>query len=133
MSELSVILAAECVGMTDEEALSYLQAKTNVTDGELKSGEALAYIAGVGKLTLIETISKTEGHALRDGATAAMITVGNGTAFHFGIPAVLAMFNAFVVGGVLTQADVDTMRAMGQTTTKTFPRVAMGAIVRGRA
>jgi hypothetical protein len=112
----------------DEVAVGELKASSEVYQGAAPAGYVMSYLAQIGKLTTVESISDTVGHTLQNAAKAVMVTVNGRDEFDFTDPAVLAMCDAFVAlqldgvtpsdgstTGILTSAERDGLLARGQT------------------
>ena len=129
MSDLKTVLESECVGMTHEEALIHVKAKTVTKDGLAAAGYVLTYLASISKMKAIRTIASTDAHPLRDAAEAILITLEGRDGFDFSSSMALTMLAAFVTGSVVTQVQSDAIRELGQTTSPMFSSVRMVDIV----
>lgn len=132
MSDLATVLTDECSAMTHEEALAHVKAKTTVVDGLAQSGGVLAYVAGINKLATFRDLAADNASPLRDAADAAIVTMETREGFDFSNAGTLALMAAFVSASVLTQAESDAIRALGQSTELQFPSTRMIDITRIR-
>ena len=125
MSDLETVLAGECAGMTNEQALAHVKSKTVVTDGMAQSGKVLSYIAQQGQLSTFRAVSDDETNPLSDAADAAIVTLETREGFDFAYNGALDMLAAFVASSIITQEESDYIRAIGQTIKPEFPSTRM--------
>ena len=130
MTDLNTVLANECTAMSNEEALTHIKSKTLIIDGVAQSGYVLSYIASIGKLSTFRALSADAESPFRDAADAAIVTLESREGFDFRNAGTAGLMAAFVVGGVLTQTEANTIQAIGQKTVSEFPGVKMVDIVK---
>ncbi len=131
MRTLSEALTQECSEMNDEEALTHCKGLTVTVDGVAKSGYVLSYLATINKLTTIRDLVAGDS-ALKDSSDAVIVTLEGREGFDFSEDGPLSLLAGFVAGGVITQAESDNIRALGQTESAEFPGVRMVDIIGAR-
>lgn len=107
-------------GQSLSELTSAVRSYEETADGMAPSGYVLSYIASIGKLGTLRSIASTDGHPLQDAADATLVTLQTRDGIDFSGVAQNTMLDAFVAGGVLIQLEADTIKAIGQSTTKPF-------------
>lgn len=107
-------------GQSHNDMLLALRARTISKDGIAQSGIVLAYLASIGKLGAIKAIAADETSPLRDAAEATLITLQTREGFDFSIPETLSMLQAYVAISLLTEAQAESVRAIGATTVPEF-------------
>ena len=129
MTDLKTVLESECAGMTHKEAIEHVIAKTITVDGLAPAGYGLTYLASIGKMKTIRTIASTDTHPLQDAADAILVTLEGRDGFDFSNPMALNMLAAFVTGSVITQAQSNAIRELGQKQALKFPRITIRDVI----
>ncbi len=132
MRTLNEALISECSAMNDEEALTHIKGLTVTVDGISEGGLVLSYIASISKLKTFRLIAEDDSNPLQDAADAALITLNKASGFDFTIQVTVDMLAAFVTANVLTQAESDIIRGIGQSVNPEFPGVRMVDILGAR-
>jgi len=122
------LLATEYAALNDTDAFNALRTRTITVDGMAQSGEVLAYIASIGKLSALETIAADTAHPLRDAAKATLATLNTREGFNFALPAVQSMLNAFVTAALFTAEEAATIRALGNKIVPEFEGITPDTI-----
>lgn len=126
---LTETITNECTEMTYEEAFAYLREKKVNVDGMATSGNVLAYVAGIGKLSTIRDVAADNSSPLRDVADATIVTLETREGFDFASPSTISLLQTFVTAGILTQEQADTIRAIGVKQIPAFPNLTMKDVV----
>lgn len=129
MTTLSDVIASFDSLMSHADVLSAVRARTVPALGMATSGEVLAYIASVGKLSALETIAATDGHPLRDAAKATLTTLNTREGFDFAIPEVSGMLDAYVTAGVFTESDKSEILNKGIKQALEFPAATINDVL----
>lgn len=125
-------IEAETPGLSDEDMLAAVNAREVTSNGLASSGNVLAYLGSIGKYTVIEAIADDSENPLQNAAKVTLVTLKTREGFDFTLSAAMAMLNAYVSAGVLTQAEADVIVAMGQRTRKEFSGLRLIDIKRAR-
>lgn len=119
-------------GQSDEQLLKDLNARTVERKGIAESGYVLARLAELSKIGTIETIAETDAHPLQEVAKAILITLKWRSGFDFSVPANITMMGGLVAAGVLTQAEADSILALGTSTHPEFTNLRLIDVQRAR-
>lgn len=126
---IAALLSTDYTALNDIDTLNALKARKVEVFGMAPSGEMLAYIASINKLSALEAVANDETSPLCDLAKATLTTLMTREGFNFAIPAVCLMLDAFVAASLFTAEEASAMKAIGTKLTPEFPSVAMKDII----
>lgn len=125
MADLAAAVAELDTGQSLSELLVAVRARTKTVKGIATSGSVLSYLASINKLTTLEDIASDAGNPLRNAAKAALITLQYREGLDFTLAETGIMLDAFgpTAGGVFTSTEIDSIKALGESSVLEFPNV----------
>lgn len=128
-------IEAETPGLSDEDMLSAVNARTVTVNSEIPSGKVRSFLAGAGKLAAIvdKANDTADVSGLRDVAIAIVQTLTPGGGIDFNDAANLVMLDTVAAAFGLTEAQKQALIAMGQSQVSEFSGLRLIDIKRARA
>lgn len=121
MSKLGEVLASDCVGMTNAEALDYVHRYESIVDGMADSGNVLAYLASIGKIKALRALDT-------DISDACIVTLETREGFNFANPATRALLDT-LVPSMLSAEQADYIQGIGNKTIRPLKSTTLKEII----